>query len=119
LGGSAYGDEDRFVYTELEDDICFECCNEGFARQLLWAKKTSGYVYFKGNYMCTPNSRGAPLVSFSHRSGKEQVADLFSGCRKPKVDGYLTDERIAHLEEENRVLRSDNYHLSVDRRMQS
>jgi hypothetical protein len=71
LGGSAYGDEDRFVYTELDDEICFECCNEGFARDLLRAKKSKGYIYFKGNYMCTPHSRGAPIVSFSHRNAKE------------------------------------------------
>jgi len=85
LGG--IDDGDRFVYTKLEDEICFECCNEGFARDLLRAKKSRGYIYFKGKYMCTPHSRGAPIESFSFRSGTEQVADLFTGCTKPKVDG--------------------------------
>lgn len=85
LGG--IDDGDRFVYTKLEDEICFECCNEGFARDLLRAKKSRGYIYFKGKYMCTPHSRGAPIESFSIRSGTEQVADLFTGCTKPKVDG--------------------------------
>ena len=89
---------DRFVYTELVDEICFECCNEGFARDLIRAKKTRGYIYFKGRYMCTPHSRGAPIESFSLRSGTEQVSGLLKGCTKPKVDGYKYP-RIAKLEE--------------------
>ena len=84
LGGQAYGEEERFVFTELNDDICFECCNEGFARQLMAAKYTKGLVYFRGSYLCTPTVQGAAPESFSYRTGKDKVYDFISNFQKPK-----------------------------------
>ena len=52
LGGQEYGNEDRYVFTELQEETCFECCNEAFAKQLLATKKGKGFVYFKGRIVC-------------------------------------------------------------------
>lgn len=40
-GGETYDIRDKFVFTDLKTETCFECCNEHFAKDLILANKSN------------------------------------------------------------------------------
>ena len=61
-----YDIRDRYVFTDLKPETCFECCNEHFAKDLNYANKGYGKIKFKGKYLLTQKDGSGEIESFAN-----------------------------------------------------
>ena len=55
----------RFIFNDLKEETCFECCNEQFAKDLIYANKSSGNIKFKAKYVMTKKTGERDFESFT------------------------------------------------------